>query len=228
MVHQHLIVYPGPIEGTLYSESGEKLTPPEEWAFLPAGDAAVTRRVKLKGPVWVVQAKYRRRMISKGIWAPADNILAAKQEVADKRATPVYANERKRELARREAKQNAYTQEFNDQIIKFLNFHPRYEKEAQLLGKIITTHATPVGSGTVARTQLIPINKRAQAAVIAWMRHKTTAYDSMKIPRVKGKRREARRDLAKKSIEVLEIYRHGQDAKEDCPLKQALEKDHNF
>jgi len=50
----------------------------------------------------------------------------------------------------------------------------------------------------------------------------------MKIPRVKGKRREARRDLAKKSIEVLEIYRHGQDAKEDCPLKQALEKDHNF
>ncbi|MDD4273791.1 MAG: DUF2293 domain-containing protein [Desulfobacter postgatei] len=228
MVHQHLIVYPGHREGTLYSESGEKLTPPEEWAFLPAGDAAVTRRVKLKSPVWVVQAQYRRRMISKGIWAPADNIRAAKQDVAHKRATPVYANERKRELARREAKQNAYTQEFNDQIIKFLNFHPRYEKEAQLLGKIITTHATPMGSGTVARTQLIPINKRAQAAVIAWMRHKTTAYDSMKIPRVKGTRREARRDLAKKSIEVLEIYRHGQDAKEDCPLKQALEKDHNF
>ena len=143
-------------------------------------------------------------MVSKGIWAPADNILAAKQEVTAKRATPAYANERKRELARRQAKQKAYTQEFNDQIINFLNFHPRYEKEAQHLGKIITNHATPVGSGTVARTQRIPINKRAQAAVIAWMRHKTTAYDSMKIPRVKGKRREARRGLAKKSIEVLE------------------------
>lgn len=228
MVHQHLSVSPGPTEGTLHSESGEKLTPPEGWAFLPAGDAAVTRRVKLKSPVWIVQVKYRRRMISKGIWAPADNILAAKQEIAVKRATPAYANERKRELARRQAKQKAYTQEFNDQIIKFLNFHPRYEKESQLLGKIITTHATPVGSGTVARTQRIPINKRAQAAVIAWMRHKTTAYDSMKIPRVKGTRRETRRDLAKKSIEVLEIYRHGQDQKEDCPLKQALEKDHNF
>jgi hypothetical protein len=113
-------------------------------------------------------------------------------------------------------------------IIKFLNFHPRYEKEARRLGKIITTHATPVGSGTVARTQRIPINKRAEAAVIAWMRHKTTAYDSMKIPRVKGKRREARRVLAKKSIEVLETYRHGQDQKEDCPLKQALAKDHTF
>jgi hypothetical protein len=28
---------------------------------------------------------------------------------------------------------------------------------------------------------------------------------------------------AKKSIEVLETYRHGQDPKEDCPLKQAIE-----
>jgi len=228
MVHQHLSVSPRPTEGTLHSESGEKLIPPEEWAFLPAGDAAVTKRVKLKSPVWVVQVKYRNRMISKGIWAPADNILAAKQEVAAKRTAPAYANERKRELARRQAKQKAYTQEFHDQIIKFLNFHPRYEKEARLLGQIITTHATPVSSGTVARTQRIPINKRAEAAVIAWMRHKTTAYDSMKIPRVKGKRRDARRELAKKSIEVLEIYRHGQDQKEDCPLKQALEKDHNF
>ena len=147
--------------------------------------------------------------------------------ITAKRATPAYANERKRELARSQAKQHAYTQEFNDQIIRFLNFHPRYEKEAQHLGKIITTHATPVGSGTVARTRRIPIHKRAQAAVIAWMRHKTTAYDSMKIPRVKGKRREARRDLAKKSIELLEIYRHGQDQKEDCPLKHALAEDHN-
>ncbi|MCG8553507.1 MAG: DUF2293 domain-containing protein [Desulfobacterales bacterium] len=224
MVHQHLSVSPGPFDGTLYSESGEKLTLPDGWAFLPAGDAAVTRRVKLKGPVWVVQVKYRRRMISKGIWAPAGNILAAKQEVAAKRSTPAYANARKRELARREAKQKAYTQEFNDQVIRFLNFHPRYEKEAQRLGNIITAHATPVGSGTVARTLRIPINERARAAVMAWMRHKTTAYDSMKIPRVKGKRREVRRDLAKKSIDALEIYRHGRDQKEDCPLKQALEE----
>lgn len=192
MVHQHLSVFPGPTEGTLHSEAGEKLTPPDGWAFLPAGDAVVTRRVKLKSPVWVVQIKYRRRMISKGIWAPADNILAAKQEVAAKRATPAYAKERKWELARRQAKQEAYTQEFNDQIVKFLDFHPRYEKKAQHLGKILTTHATPVGSGTVARTQRIPIDKRARAAVIAWMRHKTTVYDSMKIARVKGKRREIR------------------------------------
>ncbi|MEZ6128720.1 MAG: DUF2293 domain-containing protein [Planctomycetaceae bacterium] len=46
----------------------------------------------------------------------------------------------------------------------------------------ITAHATPVGSGTVARTQRIPVEQRAESAVIAWMRHQTTAYDHMKIP----------------------------------------------
>jgi len=228
MVHQHLSVFPGPTKGTLHSGAGETLTPLDGWAFLPAGDAVVTRRVKLKSPVWVVQVKYRRRMISKGIWAPAENILAAKQEITAKRATPAYAKERKCELARRQAKQEAYTQEFNDQIIKFLDFDSRYEREAQHLGKIITSHATPVGSGTVARTQRIPIDKRAQAAVIAWMRHKTTVYDSMKVARVKGKRREIRRALAKKSIEVLNVYRRGRDLSDNCPLKQALEKIHDF
>ena len=39
------------------------------------------------------------------------------------------------------------------------------------------------------------------------MRHQTTAYDSMVIPRVKGKRREVRRMLAQRSKELLARYR---------------------
>ena len=216
-------MFPGPTEGMLQSESGESLAPPEGWAFLPAGDAAVTRGVKSKGPVWVVLVKHRRRMISKGIWAPADHIRAAGQEVEAKRATPGYARQREQALARRRARQEAYAREFYDQIIRFLDFHPRYEKEAALLGKRITAHAAPVGSGTVARTRRIPIEQRAKAAVIAWMRHKTTAYDSMTVARIKGRRREIRRELAKESIEVLKAYRQGRDPDENCPLKQALE-----
>ena len=73
----------------------------------------------------------------------------------------------------------------------------------------MTEHVTPVGSGTVARTVHIAIHERAEAAVIAWMRHKTTAYDEMKIPRIKGKRRETRRVLAEKSRLLLEAYRAG-------------------
>lgn len=32
----------------------------------------------------------------------------------------------------------------------------------------------PVGSGTLARTRPLPIERRAEAVVIAWMRHQTT------------------------------------------------------
>ena len=88
----------------------------------------------------------------------------------------------------------------------------------------MTDHATPVGSGTVARTKRIPVEQRAEAAVIAWLRHQTTGYDSMKIARIKGKRREVRRMLAQRSKELLGRYRRGESVGEDCPLKKALEE----
>jgi hypothetical protein len=46
-------------------------------------------------------------------------------------------------------------------------------------------------------------------AVIAWMRHQTTAYDRMAIPRVKGRRRQVRRLLAQHSKMLLDAYRTG-------------------
>ena len=104
----------------------------------------------------------------------------------------------------------------------YLGFHPRYAALAELMAAEITAHATPVGSGTVARTQRIPLERRAEAAVIAWMRHQTTAYDDMVIPRVKGARREVRRLLARRSKGLLERYRRGQAPPEGCPLARAL------
>ena len=87
----------------------------------------------------------------------------------------------------------------------------------------MTEHATPVGSGTVARTTRIPVEQRAEAAVIAWMRHRTTAYDRMVIPTVKGKRREVRRLLAGQCVALLDAYRAGRDVDAmACPLQQAL------
>jgi hypothetical protein len=74
----------------------------------------------------------------------------------------------------------------------------------------------------VARTKRIPVEQRAEAAVIAWMRHQTTAYDSMVVPRVKGKRREVRRMLAQRSKELLGRYRRGESVGDECPLKKAL------
>ncbi len=225
MAHTHLIVSPGSTPQTVLSETGEKITPPKDWAFLPAGDAGVTRKVKAKGPTWVVQVTRGRRKISKGIWANARDIKESEESVSAKRSTPEYARQREKDLARRKAKHQVYVKEFCDQVIQFLDFHPNYQAMAKDLGQKITAHATPVGSGTVARTQRIPIEKRAQAAVIAWMRHKTTVYDSMKIARIKGKRREVRRQLAQVSVALLQDYRQGRDIKENCPMKKALSED---
>jgi hypothetical protein len=54
------------------------------------------------------------------------------------------------------------------------------------------------------------------------MRHQTTGYDGMTIPRAKGKRREVRRMLAQRSKALLERYRWGVPVPEECPLKKAL------
>lgn len=222
MAYIHRVVLPGRAQGTVLSEAGERLTPPEDWVFLPAGDAAITRSVKARGETWVVQVRKGRRLMATGIWAKEAHILESQQEVEARRSTPEYERRRERDLARREAKQESYVGEFCAEVILFLAFHPRYQAEAALLGEKISAHATPVGSGTVARTERIPIARRAEAAVIAWMRHQTTAYDSMTIARVKDRRREVRRLLAARSVELLQAYRQGQDPGENCPLKKAL------
>jgi hypothetical protein len=59
--------------------------------------------------------------------------------------------------------------------------------------------------------------------VIAWMRHQTTAYDSMRIARVQGERREVRRELATISRAVLDLHRRdAAHAPAACPLCSAL------
>lgn len=199
--------------------------PPRDWAFLKAGDAAVTRSVKAKGESWVVQVRRGRRMTSKGIWANKGHIESSEREVAAKRKTPEYQRRRAGDLARREAKQRQYLVDFCASVVGYLGFHPRYQIDALSLGQKITEHAAPVGSGTVARTERIPLAKRAEAATIAWLRHQTTAYDAMKIARVKGKRREIRRQLAAKSIKLLQAYRQGRELAENCPLQKALRAD---
>ena len=76
----------------------------------------------------------------------------------------------------------------------------------------------------MARTERIPVEERAEAAVIAWLRHQTTAYDHMKIERVKGARRQVRRELAERSRALLDVHRVDRaHAAVGCPLCQALD-----
>jgi hypothetical protein len=179
--------------------------------------------VKSAGPAWTVQEKKGRKTFSRGVWAPAERIAAIRGELEAERSTDAYAKRRAAETARRHRKHAAYVEDFRAAVLAFLDFAACYARLADQLADAVTKHATPVGSGTVARTQRIPIEQRAESAVIAWLRHQTTAYDNMKIARVRGKRREVRRMLAEESRRLLEKYRKGQpvDAT-SCPLQVAL------
>ncbi|MBT4864531.1 MAG: DUF2293 domain-containing protein [Planctomycetaceae bacterium] len=216
------IFLPGPTVGTVTSADGKTLDVPNGWVLLPPGDAALTRRTKAAGDHWVVQEKKGRKVFSKGVWAAAATIDRIRAELEAERSTKSYAKRKAADALRREKAQAEYVEDFFGAVVAFLNFHPTHADLAKQMAKVVTEHATPVGSGTVARTKRIPVEQRAEAAVIAWMRHQTTAYESMTVPRVKGKRREVRRMLAGHSKKLLSQYRRGESAAVECPLQRAL------
>ena len=215
---------PGPTSNTVRSADGKILTAPKDWILLPPGDAGLTRRVKAAGEHWVVQEKKGRKIFSKGVWASAATIDRIRSELEAERSTEQYAKRQESAAQRRDKVQAEYVEDFFGAVVTFLAFHPIHADLADRLARAVSDHATPVGSGTVARTKRIPVEQRAEAAVIAWMRHQTTAYDSMQIARIKGQRREVRRMLAQRSQELLSCYRRGESMAQACPLKAALVK----
>lgn len=219
---QKLFYIPGPRPRTLIGPGAAVIEIPQGWMLLPPGDAGLTRRVKAAGDHYQVQQSVGRKIFNRGVWAPQVTIERIRQELDAERSTDKYARKQESAARRREKVQTEYVEDFVGAILEFLKFPPEHASFAAALAKVVAEHATPVGSGTVARTKRIPIERRAESAVIAWMRHQTTAYDSMKIPRVKGERREVRRRLAQRSREILNHYRRGEEIPENCPLRQAI------
>jgi hypothetical protein len=212
----------GPTPGTVRAADGKVLTPPKSWILLSPGDAGLTRRVKAAGDHWIVQERRGRRVFSQGIWAAAATIHRVRAELEAERSTEAYARRKTSAARHRDKAQAEYVEDFFAAVVSFLAFHPSHKALAERLARAVADHATPVGSGTVARTKRIPVERRAEAAVIAWMRHQTTAYDSMPIPRGKGMRREVRRLLAQRSKELLDRYRRAETVAGKCPLRRAL------
>ncbi len=220
---QTRIVKPGSDAKTVRTDAGELLRVPAGWSLLQPGDAGATRRVKAAGPSWTVKAKRGRRVISLGVYADSKTIKKITTDLEAERSTEAYSKRQESAKRSRDKKQKEYVEDFTRAVFDFLRFHDSHQSLAQRLAEAIAIHATPVGSGTVARTSRIPVERRAESAVIAWLRHQTTAYDNMTIPRVKGKRREVRRMLAQQSRTLLEGYRRGDNVSaKHCPLKRAL------
>lgn len=222
MPTQSRIVSPSPFPRSVRSECGDILYPPADWVLVLPGDPALTRRIKAAGPCWTVQEKKGRKVFSRGIWTLGMTVESIRGELDVERADPAYTRRLAVARARRDEEQAAYVEAFEKTVFDYLGFHPTHAEVGRQLACAVTIHATPVGSGTIARTERISVEERGEAAVIAWMRHQTTAYDSMTIPRVKGKRREVRRMLAMRSKALLQSYREGRPASEGCPLQKAL------
>ncbi len=218
------IVYPAP-GNKLVEKTGKVVTPPDGWVFQPSGDAGVTRKITARGEYWKVEIKRGKRMISQGVWAPAATVTYANQATAKQRSAPGYQQKLDASRKRRADEQQKYALKFFLNVRDFLQFHSNYDELEKQMAIAITRHAIPVGSGTVARTQTIPISERAAKAVIAWMRHQTTGYDDIYVPKIKGKRRELRRELAAESTQLLEHYRNGKPISPTCPLWKAVEQD---
>lgn len=207
------------------SIDGRILAVPAGWILLPPGDAALSRRIKQGGSAWTVIEVKGRKRFSKGIWAARERIEALQAELLGERQDPSYQRKLDAGRRRRAVEQQVYAEDFRRAVLAFLAFHPTHTAKAEAMARLIADHAVPVGSGTVARTERIPIEQRAEAATIAWMRHQTTGYDRMVIPREKNRRREVRRLLAQRSMQLLMRYRQGSAIDEaGCPLWQALKK----
>lgn len=196
---------------------------PADWELLPPGDATLTRRTKAASPAhYVVQERKGRRLFVRGVWAPKAVIDSVRAELEAERATETYAKQRAAAARRRDKVQAEYVEDFTAAIKAYLAFHSSHSELADRMARAVAEHATPIGSGTVARTKQIPVERRAASAVIAWMRHQTTGYDTMAIPRKIGQRAKIRRLLALQSKALLARYRSGEDPGEACPLAAAL------
>ena len=209
----------------LKDKTGKVFITPSNWVNLPAGDASITRKLKSLGPTWTVQEKLGRKMFSHGVWAAKEQLQEAKSLVQAQRADPKHQKKLAQAKVRREEKEEVFGEDFQEAIIAFLNFHEKYQTLVNKLAGLVKEHAVPVGSGTVARSSSVTLQDKAALAVMAWMRHQTSDYDSTVVPRIKGARRELRKKIARQSESILAKYRSGIDADLNlCPLYRALNK----
>ncbi len=212
----------------LKDKSGKIYSIPAGWDNLPAGDASITRKLKSLGPSWTVQEKKGRKSFSHGVWAAKEHIATAQALVAAQRADPKYQHKLAQAKVRREEKEAVFGEDFQQAIIEFLNFDNKYQPLLEQLSVLIKDHAVPVGSGTVARSASVRLEDKAALAVMAWMRHQTSSYDSTAVPRIKGARRELRRQIARQSERILAKYRSGENIDINlCPLYKALQRVNN-
>jgi hypothetical protein len=164
-------------EGPWNPDHGE-IEIPDDWDFLPSGDAFLTRRVTAAGKYWVAwrprgrNRPHRRRL---GLWAPREAIETAWTEAA---ATQEQRAEQREQGAKaREKQEVVYRDELEEAIRRFLAFAPEHNALADQVAQEAATRAAVVGSGRVGRTRTLSLEERAALAAKALIRHRYTGYE---------------------------------------------------
>ena len=172
--------------------------------FLPAGDAALTRRAKRASGLSAVVVRFsrtRRRYERQGILVEEAALMAAEAEcLADAEAR---RRRRSRDELRRTVQDVAFGEAFAAEISRIFPGCPP-ERTAAIAGHACTRRSGRVGRSAGGRA-LHP--EAVQAAVVASVRHVDTSYDELLMAGVP--RAEARQRVEDDVHDVLEGWRSG-------------------
>ena len=144
--------------------------------FLPAGDAALTRRARKHSTLSAVVLRWsraRKRYERQGLLVEAEALEQAEQEcLADEE---VRARRREREATRREELDQQYVQQFARRVREL---YPRCPPGREV---IIAEHACLKYSGRVGRSASAKSfdEQAIRLAVLAHVRHAETRYDEL-------------------------------------------------
>ena len=155
----------------------------QDWDFLPAGNAYLTKVVKKIGPyeirsskIQITKRKVRKTVLTTvGIRAPKENIEKAKameQQTEDDRKI-----KRDKSSVYRGKREGQYAEEFYEAVLQYLNFSHKYDDIAEEIAHNAASHACEVGSERVGRTKTIPLAEKAAMGARAYIRHNHTTYD---------------------------------------------------
>ncbi|MPZ53220.1 MAG: DUF2293 domain-containing protein [Acidimicrobiia bacterium] len=172
--------------------------------FLPAGNAALTRRSKKLSHLWAVVVRYsrsRKRYERQGLLVEEAALEEAEAQcLAD---DEVRARRRERDAARREIEDDQLRDAIANEILLLFPGCPKDRAEA------IARHTATRGSGRVGRTadaralEARPI----ELAVGASVRHRDTDYDTLVMSGMD--RHEARAQVGSDVTHILEEWRQG-------------------
>jgi hypothetical protein len=170
--------------------------------FLPAGDAALTRRAKRQSGLSAVVVRFsrtRRRYEREGILVEREALEGAEREcLSDEESR---ARRRRRDAVRRERGDTDLRERFTAEIRRLFPGCP------QLRAKAIAGHAAERGSGRVGRSAAGRALDPAAVtlAVLASIRHQDTPYDALLMG---GASRADARERVRGDVErVLERWR---------------------